>query len=516
MSITINKINKCDNLPKQKLHELADKFNINYQDIENKLNNYDESNKKICSLIKKKYSKINPCGPILYSDTDLTIKKHQMSVANHLVENRGAIVVHSVGTGKTLCAIATAQCMLLNHIVNKVIVVTPTSLQENFKNQMKMYGIDENENENLDKYHFYTIQKLVNDIESKNVITSDNALVIIDEAHNLRTLDGGRVEPILRYVKKAPRVLLLTATPLINYSYDIINLVSLIRGTKPITIDYFTKLIKDKSKSMKTELEAYLSDIFSFYIKNKPDPNFPRKKIIDVFLPMDQIYAKLYQDVENGEVNKIPDFKGKNIHVFYNGLRRASNILEKKSPKVDWIIQKFKSDPKAKYVIFSHYLNMGIKPVMKYLDSKKIPYGLVTGDLTMEERQQAVDDYNSETIRILFISKAGSEGLDLKNTTYVIIMESAWNMGSMDQVIGRAVRYKSHEGLSESKKTVTIYKLLLVKPDEYKAINKITSKYLLEFKNTMLSVDLYLRNYAWLKEQEIIKFYKLLEKYKIE
>ena len=231
---------------------------------------------------------------------------------------------------------------------------------------------------------------------------------------------------------------------------------------------------------------------------------------------MDPTYAKLYQDVENGEVNKIPDFKGKNIHVFYNGLRRASNILEKKSPKVDWIIEKFKSDPKAKYVIFSHYLNMGIKPVMKYFDSKKIPYGLVTGDLNMEERQQAVDDYNSEKIRILFISKSGSEGLDLKKTNYVIIMESAWNMGSMEQVIGRSARYKSHEGLPESKKIVTIYKLLLVKPDEYKAINKITSKYLLEYKNTMLSVDLYLRNYAWLKEQEIIKFYKLLEKYKIE
>lgn len=514
MSITINKINKCDNLSKTKIHELANKLNINYKDIEDKLQNYDESNKKICSLIKKKYTKINPCGPILYSDTDLTIKKHQMSVANHLVENRGAIVVHSVGTGKTLCAIATAQCMLLNQIVNKVIVVTPTSLQENFKNQMKMYGIDDDNN--LDKYNFYTIQKLVNDIESKSVISSDNALVIIDEAHNLRTLDGGRVEPILRYVKKASRVLLLTATPLINYSYDIINLVALIRGTKPITIDYFTKLTTDKSKKIKLELEAYLSDIFSFYIKDKPDPNFPRKKLVEVFLPMDQTYAKMYQDVENGEVNKIPDFKGKNIHVFYNGLRRASNILEKKSPKVEWIINKIKEEPKAKYVIFSHYLNMGIKPVMKYLDGKKISYGLVSGDLSMEERQTAVNDYNSGKIRILFITKAGSEGLDLKNTSYVIIMESAWNMGSMDQVIGRAIRYKSHESLSESKKTVTVYKLLLVKPDEYKAINKITSKYLLEYKKTMLSVDLYLRNYAWLKEQEIIKFYKLLEKYKIE
>ena len=32
----------------------------------------------------------------------------------------------------------------------------------------------------------------------------------------------------------------------------------------------------------------------------------------------------------------------------------------------------------------------------------------------------------------------------------------------------------------------------------------------------MLSVDLYLRNYAWLKQQEIVKFYKLLYKYKFD
>ena len=227
-------------------------------------------------------------------------------------------------------------------------------------------------------------------------------------------------------------------------------------------------------------------------------------------------YLKLYEDVENGEVAKIPAFKGKNIQVFYNGLRRASNILEKKSPKVDWIIDKINSEPKAKYVIFSHFLNMGIKPIMQWLDSKKIPYGYVTGDLNIQERQQAVDDYNSDKIKVLLISKSGSEGLDLKRTNYLIIMESSWNMGSIDQIIGRSVRFKSHEGLSESKKMVTVYKLFLVKPDEYKSINKITSKYLLEYKNFMLSVDLYLRNYAWLKEQEIIKFYKLLEKYKIE
>jgi superfamily II DNA or RNA helicase len=511
MNVSLNKLNNCNDLSKSEIHELASKLKIDFEKIENESKTHKEANDKICTQIQKKYHKINPCGSTLHSDTNLTIKKHQLSVANHLFNNRGAIVVHSVGTGKTLSAIATAQCMLLNNIVKKVIVVTPTSLQSNFKTQMKMYGLN---NEEFEPYHFYTIQKLVNDIENKNVVSADKSLIIIDEAHNLRTIDGGRVDLILKYVKKAEKVLLLTATPLINYKYDIVNLISLIKNEKPITIDYFGKLSTEKSKQK--EFEKYLSDVFSFYIKDKPDPNFPRKKVLEIFLPMDEKYLKSYEEVESGEVKRIPAFKDKNINVFYNGLRRASNILDKKSPKVDWIINKIESEPKAKYVIFSHFINMGMKPVMKYLDSNKIRYVSVTGDLSIEQRQKAVEEYNTGKSKVLFISKAGAEGLDLKNTTYVIILESAWNLGSIDQVIGRAVRYKSHQDLPDSKKSVTIYKLLLVKPEEYKHINKITDNYLLEYRGNMLSVDLYLRDYAWLKQQEIIKFYKILQKFKIE
>jgi SNF2 family DNA or RNA helicase len=511
MNISLNKLNNCNDLSKSKIHELAKKMNINYSKIESESKTYDEANSKICTQIKKKYNKVNPCGIVLHSDTELTLKKHQMSVANHLFNNRGAIVVHSVGTGKTLSAIATAQCLLLNKLVKKVIVVTPTSLQSNFKSQMKMYGL---QGKDFEFYHFYTIQKLVNDIENKNVISAEKSLVIIDEAHNLRTIEGTRVDLIMKYVKKAEKVLLLTATPLINYKHDIINLISLVKGNKPITIDYFDKISTDKTT--KKEFEEYLSDVFSFYIKEKPDSNFPRKKVYEIFLPMDEHYFKLYEEVEKGEVKRIPDFKDKNINVFYNGLRRASNILDKKSPKVDWIINKINSEPTAKYVIFSHFINMGIKPIMKYLNSQKIPYASITGDLSIEKRQSAVNNYNNDNLKILFLTKSGGEGLDLKNTTYLIIMESSWNLGFLEQVEGRAVRYKSHEGLSESKKLVTIYKLYLVKPDEYKHIDKITDNYLLKYKGQMLSVDLYLRTHSFLKQQEIIKFFKILQKFKID
>lgn len=510
MNISIKNINNCEKLDSDKIKEIANKLNIK---IDNNSDNFSLTQKKnVCGSIKKKINEINPCAVSLYSDTELSIKKHQLNVANHLVKNHGIIVVHSVGTGKTLSAISTSQCMLIKKLVKHIVVITPTSLQQNFITQAKMYGLSQEEiNKN---YTFYTIQGIANSIELGDISSPANSLVIIDEAHNLRTINGSRFDLINKYMRKASKVMLLTATPLINYNYDIINLVSLINGEKPITIDKFEDMIESNNSK---ELKKYLSNIFSFYIKDsdKPDPNFPNKKILDIYLPMDKDYYKTYLGVEHGQVSKIPDFKGKNISVFYNGLRRASNIIDKSSPKVDWIINKIKSDPKAKFVIFSHFINMGIKPVMSWLDKKNISYEYVTGDLSIGERQKAVLDYNSGKVKILFISGAGSEGLDLKGTNYIIIMEPQWNENSIEQIIGRGVRYKSHEGLPKSKQLVTIYKLYCIKPEEYKALNKITKDKLLEFNGSMLSVDLYLKNYSWIKQQDIISFYKLLYKYKI-
>ena len=224
---------------------------------------------------------------------------------------------------------------------------------------------------------------------------------------------------------------------------------------------------------------------------------------------MDKNYYDMYNKVEKGEVNKIPDFKNNNnISAFYNGVRRASNIIDEESPKVDWIIEKILENRKSKFVIFSHYINMGIKPIMKELEKKKIDYMSVTGSMNMENRKEAVELYNSGKIKILFISKAGSEGLDLKNTNYIIILESSWNENEIEQIIGRGVRYKSHIGLSKSKQKVSVYQLYCVKPNEYKNLDIIVKNYLLDYKDDILSVDIYLRNYAKIKQIKIEDFYK--------
>ena len=492
-------IEECNNLSKKDKIKLAEKYGISNDEIKNTSN--------ICKLIKNKYNKKFPCNQIVEDDTNLTIKRHQLNVSNHLINSRGVIVYHQVGTGKTLTAITTAQCLLLSNIIKKVIVVTPTSLQDNFKKSLIQYNPDID----MTKYHFYTIQKLVNDIQNREVESCKNSLVIIDEAHNLRTLEGSRFVVIYNYCLKAEKVLLLTATPFINYKYDIINLVSLIKGEPPITKEEFYSIVKNKK-----ELKEYLKDTFSLYFKtNLPDPNFPSKEVISIFLEMPPEYLKIYNKIEKGEAAKIPAFRDKNIQVFYNGVRRASNVINSLSPKNEWILQKILMNKPSKFLIFSHFLEMGIIPVMKRLDEHDMKYLSVTGDMTIQQRKHAVDEYNSGNVNILFISKAGSEGLDLKNTTYIILMDPSWNENEIEQIIGRGVRYKSHHALATTKRKVIIYKLYCIKPIEYKNLEIINKNNLLEYKDEILSIDFYLKNYSKLKQQDINSFYDLIQKWKI-
>jgi superfamily II DNA/RNA helicase len=80
--------------------------------------------------------------------------------------------------------------------------------------------------------------------------------------------------------------------------------------------------------------------------------------------------------------------------------------------------------------------------------------------MSAKQRDAVVRAYNENNIRVLFISGAGSEGVDLKNTTDVILLEPSWNQAREAQVVGRAARFKSHE----PGKTVHVWKLVLQKP----------------------------------------------------
>ena len=67
------------------------------------------------------------------------------------------------------------------------------------------------------------------------------------------------------------------------------------------------------------------------------------------------------------------------------------------------------------------------------------------------------DNRNGEQVRVILISKAGSEGLDFKNIRQIHILEPWYNMNRIEQIIGRGVRNLSHCGLPFEERNVEIY-----------------------------------------------------------
>ena len=59
------------------------------------------------------------------------------------------------------------------------------------------------------------------------------------------------------------------------------------------------------------------------------------------------------------------------------------------------------------------------------------------------------------------ITSSGAEGITLKNTRYVHIMEPYWHPVRIEQVIGRARRICSHNELPESERNVKVYIYLM-------------------------------------------------------
>ena len=161
--------------------------------------------------------------------------------------------------------------------------------------------------------------------------------------------------------------------------------------------------------------------------------------------------------------------------------------LSKYSAKISKICKCIR-ESKGIVLIYSNYLDAGLIPMAlaleemgmerycrrEYMPStmltstnsdKKIgKYIMITGSMTYspsnkDDIEQVVQssNKNGENIRVVLVSGSGSEGIDLKNVRQVHIIEPWYNLNRIEQVIGRAVRNKSHCALPFAERNVEIY-----------------------------------------------------------
>ncbi len=160
----------------------------------------------------------------------------------------------------------------------------------------------------------------------------------------------------------------------------------------------------------------------------------------------------------------------------------SPNEIGKYSSKISNIISNVQNS-NGIILIYSQYLEGGLVPIALALEeigftkfgssnyllksnpkTKTGKYIMITGDKFYSPDNNrdikavtSENNINGENIKVILISKAGSEGLDFKNIRQVHVLEPWYNTNRIEQIIGRAVRTCSHKLLPFVKRNVEIF-----------------------------------------------------------
>lgn len=490
-----NNINKIpDNYRKILFYYCRKLFHICY------INNLDIDYKKLFKLIKLLYpfdlNNISPIDSKKLTELQLTCIEYF-----HYIDT--LLLALPTGSGKTLIALCCALDYLRDNENGEVIVISPASVLSNFE-------IEANKNNftlvDIGRIKFFSYDSFMLDNKNYGNYNCNKKLVIIDEAHTLRSR-GIKYNYIMECVIKCDKVLLLTATPIVNTFQDIISLINLLtkRNTlglpkdikdeeyietesqlimkESVKDEYVTRdnpkfdlgmpkitfkisYSRDPEIKKQKELEQvimvkhFLNNHIIF--KNKEsiyDENYPKYELTKLYIKMDEEYENQYYIQLFEGTNDMPILFS-NPDKFYHGFRRAVNKLRDKyySKKLNSIIDKLIN---SQSIIYTNWLEYGAIPIQNILIENNIKYDIIKGNTLLKDRNDIVKKYNNKEINVVIITKAGSEGLDFKNTENLIIIDPPWGYQQIQQIIGRAVRYKSHINLPIEKQFVNVYYLIL-------------------------------------------------------
>jgi len=433
------------------------------------------------------------------------LKPYQKEAIQKLnsIDDGGILLYFDTGTGKTLTALTMSQCYLDEYPDRDVIVICPTKVKDNFENELtSKYG-----SEKWVNYHFFSYAKfyMADKVGEIDPSIYNLPLLIVDEVHNLRNCRGKQFETVMRYAAVAVKKVLLSATPIVNSPVDLAAIINLIRGKYDIGVKKYPRVIDidnsaeiDKhphlhvmkrprlsnatkyKNSCEKELQQVMHFIKPFTVlvkKEGSDTNYPTFTIHDKMLHMSPDYYKKFRDIlEKG--NETPTFatlfnaSDVDLNAFYNGNRRLTNKVQKGyySAKLDFVLEKLKL--KKQTLIYTNWDDFGVKVLddllSEYLKKNNLPsssFAIISGKTSKKDTAKNIANYNNAKVSTLVITKAGSEGIDLKGTRIVIILDPVWNPSGMEQIIGRAVRFKSHTHLPPDERHVDIYQLMLVEPN---------------------------------------------------
>lgn len=417
--------------------------------------------------------------------------EYQLAVTDWMIKHpkqKGLFVRFKMGTGKTLTAINVAEMLRSKGEINMIVIVGPKSVLKQFA-QACRDCLRLTKKQRLPAcYKLYTYEGF-----RRAGLTSrgKKVMLIVDEVHNLRTQSGKQTQAMLEFAEKhAKKVLLLSGTPFVNTLADIAPAARMMtpvsEWTKfPVSEEAFDGRYQNAPKTF----VAAFKDKVAYY-EPSMEERMPKVVVHHKKVPLTKAQADAIQDVRDHGRYRLNDMQklalqraltkegnlavaaklSDRINVFLNKSRRLANAsdVRKCEDKVGKLITTAVKGAKP-VLIYSEYIDAGVDNIgmcMKKRGVKEADIKVFTGKLRETQRIALMRDYNAGKIPYLLMTRAAAEGIDLKNTRQIHILEPHWNEGRIRQIIGRGVRIDSHKGLPANQRKVDVYRWMSTHPDK--------------------------------------------------
>ena len=258
------------------------------------------------------------------------LKEHQKKSFYHLYKSKCAANFSVPGSGKTSVVLAYYEKMKLENKVDAIFIIGPkncyyswlTEFKINLNRDPKMQILGPNLNDRKIVYqkilknelfaaHFATI---TNDIEYlKKFFSVNRFLLVVDEAHNIKKIEGTWSNSVLELSSYSQYKAILTGTPLPNDLRDVYNYLDFLYGENKIISSLDKARIEIHLEKKERDEAAILlrEKIYPFYTRvTKQELNLSKPVFNNpILIGMNPIEKKIYDAI----VTKIKYYGRKNF-----------------------------------------------------------------------------------------------------------------------------------------------------------------------------------------------------------
>ena len=448
---------------------------------------------KYVSNVVKKFDKVKSKNYEVPKDLNATLRDYQVSGFEFFKTlsdyQFGGILADEMGLGKTIQTIA----FLLSNKDKKSIVITPTALIYNWKNELEKFAptlkvgllhAAKSEREkildNIDNYDVilttYTTYK--NDIDKYKNISFDYC--IIDEAQNIKNPDAIITKAIKNVNAKVKFA--LTGTPIENNLMELWSIFDFIMPGYLYNKSKFKSIFVNNDKNI-IELKNLIKPFILRRTKKEVITELPDKIEQKIIIDLEKEHKRAYKGYVNLITRKIKENNQDNITVFsyLTKLRQlclSPELMVKnyqgKNSKLDVLINIINDSSDEKILVFSQFTKV-LEVIGKRLNEENISYSYLDGKTSAKDRVKLVEEFNTNNNKVFLISlKAGGTGLNLTSANIVVHFDPWWNPAVEDQASDRAHRIGQ-------KNVVNVIKLIAKDTAEERVINlQETKKELIE------------------------------------